>query len=143
MAGRIAAETGHEVLRPGRSRRSLATLALSGEVAFAGSPTGGYIFPDFLASTDAVMSMGMVTRMLATDGRTLDEIVDALPAFHKRTIAVFCPVDRKGVVLARKIDTGQTAQAKTLIVAGISVATSDTRESFVMLIARTPSTSTS
>ncbi len=95
----IAARTGHSVLRPGRSRRSLAALALAHEIGFAGSTNGGYIFPAFLASYDGVMALGMLARMLATDGRSLDTVVDELPAFHKVMIDVVCPNDRKGAVM--------------------------------------------
>lgn len=116
---RIAAEFGRDVLRPGRSRRSLASLALKGLAGFAGSATGGYIFPDFLAASDAVMSMGMITRMLASDGRTLDEIVDSLPPFYKRTIGVFCPVDRKGAVM--RVVTDATAGCDVDLTEGVRI----------------------
>lgn len=95
----IASRSGRKVIRPGRSRRSLASLARSGEVGFAGSVTGGYVFPQFLASYDGVMSMTMIARMLDTSGRDLDSVVDALPAFHKIEEDVFCPVKRKGAVM--------------------------------------------
>ena len=95
----IAARTGHTVLRPGRSRRSLAALAVEHKIGFAGSTSGGFIFPEFLASYDGVMALGMLARMLATDGRSLDVVVDELPEFHKVEIEVSCPNDRKGAVM--------------------------------------------
>ncbi len=96
---RIAKRTGHRVLRPGRSMRSLASLALKQEVSFAGSVGGGYIFSDFLASYDAVMAFGTLARMLASVDQNLDEVVGALPEFHKLHGAVFCPIRRKGAVM--------------------------------------------
>ncbi len=96
---RIAESTGHSVLRPGRSRRSLATLALARQVGFAGSTSGGFIFSDFLASYDAVMALGSISRMLATLGVNLDDVVQSLPEFHKRHTSVFCPIHRKGAVM--------------------------------------------
>lgn len=96
---RIAGKAGHEVVRPGRSRRALAELALRREIGFAGSTTGGFIFPEFLSSYDGVMAIGMLARMLATDGRSLDTVVSELPAFHKVQLSVQCPNDRKGAVM--------------------------------------------
>ncbi len=96
---KIAAANGREVVRPGRSMRSMAALALKHKVGFAGSTTGGYMFADFLASYDAIMSLGSITRMLASVEQTLDEVVDALPEFHKRRASIFCPVHRKGAVM--------------------------------------------
>lgn len=95
----IASRTGHKVLRPGRSRRSLATLARSHDIGFAGSTSGGYIFSDFLASYDGVMTLGMLARMLATDGRSLSQVVAELPTFHLLESEIACPPDRKGAVM--------------------------------------------
>lgn len=95
----IAVRTNHRVIRPGRSRRSLAALALAHDIGFAGSTTGGFIFPEFLASYDGVMALGMLARLLATDGRTLDQVVEELPAFHKIVTEIACPNDRKGAVM--------------------------------------------
>lgn len=96
---RIAGATGHEVRRPGRLRRSLASLALARDIGFAGSTSGGFIFMDFLASYDAVMALGSIARMLATMGTGLDDVVRALPDFYTREVSVFCPIHRKGAVM--------------------------------------------
>ncbi len=96
---RIAAETGHAVIRTARSARALCAAAASEEVGFAGSQTGGFVFPSFLATYDAVMSVGMITRLLLDSDRSLDEVVAELPPFHLREASVFCPYDKKGLVM--------------------------------------------
>ncbi len=103
----IAQSTGHCVARVGTSRRSLSAAALRPEVGFAGSQTGGFVFPAFLASYDAVMSLGMILRMLDQVGMSLDEVVEALPEFHLRRRQVACPFDRKGAVMRQMADYGQ------------------------------------
>ena len=95
----IAARYGHEVIRPGRSRRELAAAVLDGRAAFAGSESGGFIFSDFFPAYDGVLSTGMAVRMLAKLGVTLDEIVAEPPEFHKAHHSVRCPADRKGAVM--------------------------------------------
>lgn len=96
---RIAEEHGCSVMRPGRSRRALAALALDGTVGFAGSTTGGYIFADFIPAYDGVLSLGMIVRMLDAHDVTMDDVVEALPPFFKREVPVFCPIERKGAVM--------------------------------------------
>jgi len=96
---KIASRTGHQVLRPGRTRRSLAVLATEDAVGFVGSTRGGYIFPSFLAAYDGAVSLGMMSCMLAGSALSLEEVVEGLPPFFKSETAVFCPVDRKGAVM--------------------------------------------
>ncbi len=96
---RIATAHGRSVLRPGRSRRALAALALDQTVGFAGSTTGGYIFADFIPAYDAVLSLGMIVRMLDALGITMDDVVGELPPFFKRELPIFCPIERKGAVM--------------------------------------------
>jgi mannose-1-phosphate guanylyltransferase / phosphomannomutase len=96
---RIAAETGHPVVRTARSARALCAAARSSDVGFAGSQTGGYVFPPFLATYDAVFNIGMIARMLLESGRNLDDIVAALPPFFLREASLFCPYDKKGLVM--------------------------------------------
>lgn len=98
---RIAAAHGRTVIRPGRSRRALAQAVLDGRAVFAGSTQGGFIYGDFFPAFDAVLTVGMVARMLDRVGMSLEEVVAGLPEFHKVEAAVFCPADRKGAVMRR------------------------------------------
>jgi len=102
----IAGDAGHCIVRAGTSRRSLSAAALRDDVGFAGSQTGGFVFPRFLAAYDAVMSLAMVLRMLDTLETTLDEVVENLPPFHLRRRSVFCPFDRKGAVMRQMAEIG-------------------------------------
>lgn len=103
---RIAARTGHGVVRTGRSRRALAAAALDPAIGFAGSQDGGFIFPAFLASFDAVMSLGMLVRMLRRVGQSLDEVAATLPSAYLKDAQVFCPIDRKGAVMRAVAECG-------------------------------------
>jgi len=96
---RIAEKYGRTVIRPGRSRRALAAAVVDGRAGFAGSTRGGYIYADFLPAYDGALALAMLVRMLAKLETDLDEVVAGLPTFHKRTLEVFCPADRKGAVM--------------------------------------------
>jgi len=116
---RIAAECGISVLRTGTSRRALSSAALRPEVGFAGSRRGGFVFPRFLAAYDAVMSFGMLLRLLDEHDMTLDEVVAGLPPFHLRHQSVFCPFDRKGAVMREIAAIGDTGD--DAIVEGVRI----------------------
>jgi mannose-1-phosphate guanylyltransferase/phosphomannomutase len=100
----IASAHGRVVIRPGKSRRALAQAVLDGRAAFAGGGTGGYIFGDFFPAYDGVLTLGMITRMVARTGHTIDELVSELPVFHLLSSDVFCPLNRKGSVMHAVID---------------------------------------
>lgn len=96
---RIAAEYGHAVVRTPRSARALCAAALADDVGFAGSQNGGFVFPAFLATFDAVMTVGTVARLILDSGRRLEEVVAGLPPFYLREASLFCPYDKKGLVM--------------------------------------------
>ena len=119
----IAAECGRSVVRTGTSRRALSAASLRDDIGFAGSRRGGFVFPQFLAAYDSMMSFGMVLRMLDRHETTLDEVVAALPPFYLRTRAVPCPFDRKGAVMRTMAALGQTDEAE--MVEGVRILTDD------------------
>ncbi|HSK47921.1 MAG TPA: sugar phosphate nucleotidyltransferase, partial [Coriobacteriia bacterium] len=115
----IAERYGRRVIRPGRSRRALAQSVIDGRAVFAGSTIGGFIFGDFFPAFDGVLTAGMVARMLDKVEMSLDEVVAALPEFHKTQAAVFCPTDRKGVVM--RMITEQAAGQRADMTEGVRV----------------------
>ena len=115
----IAASYGCTVLRTGRTRRQLSNLALSEPVGFVGGQSGGFIFPTFMAAFDAVATAGMLVRLLAEGGRTLEEVVDGLPPFHLRRASVFCPYQLKGTVMRAMAEA--TAGMQVQMTDGIKV----------------------
>lgn len=117
----IAAACGRTVRRTGTSRRALSAAALDPHVGFAGSRRGGFVFPHFLAAYDAMMSFGMVLRMLDHQGTTLDEVVAGLPAFNLRQESVFCPFNRKGAVMRTMSALGEPGS----VVEGVRIGTDD------------------
>jgi mannose-1-phosphate guanylyltransferase / phosphomannomutase len=97
---RIAAAAGHPVVRTARSGRALcAAAAANPDIGFAASQTGGFVFPAFLSTYDAIMSIGMITRLLLDAGLTLDDVIADLPPFYLREASLFCPYDKKGLVM--------------------------------------------
>jgi len=116
---RVAAAYGRTVIRPGRSRRALAQAVLDGRAVFAGGTLGGYIFGDFFPAFDGILSVAMLARMLDRVDMSLSQVIDGLPVFHKRHVAVFCPADRKGAVM--RVVTERTAGLATDLTEGVRV----------------------
>ena len=98
-AEQLAAGSGVEVVRTKVSMSALARAACEDHVAFAGALGGGYIFPRFLPAFDAVMSLGKLLEMLASEDRPLSELIAAIPdsVLVHRTVA--CPWTIKGTVM--------------------------------------------
>jgi mannose-1-phosphate guanylyltransferase/phosphomannomutase len=119
----IAAEHGRAVVRVSSSRRALSAASARPEVGFAGSRRGGYAFPRFLATFDAVMTLGMLLRMLDRSRTTLDEVAADLPAFFLRREAVPCPFDRKGAVMRTMAENGNGGDME--LVEGVRMVTDD------------------
>ncbi|MRS12451.1 MAG: mannose-1-phosphate guanyltransferase [Actinobacteria bacterium] len=118
---KIALACDRHVKRTGTSRRALSAASCDPAIGFAGSRRGGYVFPQFLAAYDAVMSFGMLLRMLDRQEKTLDDVIDRLPEFHLREESVFCPFDRKGAVMRTMAALGEIGS----VVEGVRIPTDD------------------
>jgi len=95
----IAARHGRPVERCGVSKRALSLAALRDDVGFAGDRQGGFIYPQFLAAFDAVMTTGAIARLLSETGRRLEDVVAGLPEFHLVEASMACPSNLKGAVM--------------------------------------------
>lgn len=95
----IAESSGRRVVRVGSAQKALASAVSGSGVGFAGSRSGGFVFPGFVAAYDAVMSLGMTLRMLDRAAVSLDDVVALLPPVHLRRRSIPCAFDRKGGIM--------------------------------------------
>ena len=105
--------TGLAVERTPASLAALTRAAARDGVVFAGSASGGYVFPEFVPGYDAVASTCKLLELLAPVERPLSSLVDELPrpAIVHRELR--CPSARKGTVMrvlteqfrGREVDT--------------------------------------
>jgi mannose-1-phosphate guanylyltransferase/phosphomannomutase len=79
VAERIAGVHGVGVERAGITQAGLIEAAAADGVMFAGSPGGGYIFPEFQPGFDAVMSIAKVLELLALEYKPLSELSAEVP----------------------------------------------------------------
>jgi mannose-1-phosphate guanylyltransferase/phosphomannomutase len=109
----VVAGTGLRVERTPASLAALTQAAARDGVVFAGSASGGFVFPEFLPGYDGVAALCKLLELLAPIERPLSELVDELPIPVVVHRALRCPWARKGAVMrvltermkGRKVDT--------------------------------------
>jgi mannose-1-phosphate guanylyltransferase/phosphomannomutase len=99
LAEEIATPMGVAIERTKVSLPALMDASTAPDVIFAGTMSGGYIFPRFLPGFDAIMSFGKLLELLAPHTRTLSEQIAELPSSTLVHKTVGCPWSLKGTVM--------------------------------------------
>lgn len=107
LVEQIAEARGFEVIRTRADRSSLMSAAYSRGVVFAGSSEAGFIFPDFIPTFDAMMSMGKVLELLASEKETVKDVLSKTPPFSIMQSEVFTSWDDKGMVMRALLEKHQ------------------------------------
>jgi mannose-1-phosphate guanylyltransferase/phosphomannomutase len=122
-AERRCAEAGATVVWTKLSSTHLMEVANLGEVSFAASQMGGYIFPTFLPAFDAVATLIRLLSMLATTGEKLSTLVGHLPRFHIAHQEVVTPWEQKGAVMRTLVERAKGREI--VLVDGVKVLEED------------------
>jgi mannose-1-phosphate guanylyltransferase/phosphomannomutase len=102
---------GGEIVWTPISAPALMAAADEQGVVFAGAEGGGYIFPEFLASYDGVMSVVKLLELLARNRTTLGAVMDEVPEVNVVRKDVAMPWEAKGTVMRRLLErTGDDAK---------------------------------
>jgi mannose-1-phosphate guanylyltransferase/phosphomannomutase len=104
VAEDIVRRGGGEVVWTRLAPAGLMAAARAGDVAFAGDADGGYIFPSFLPSYDALMSLVKLLELLARVETDLRQVVEALPPSHISRREIPTPWEAKGAVMRRLLE---------------------------------------
>ncbi|MGQ0803451.1 MAG: sugar phosphate nucleotidyltransferase [Actinomycetota bacterium] len=118
-AERIAAEHGAKITWTKLSPAHLMEVASTGEVEFAGSLDGGFIWPDFMPAFDASATLVKVLDLLAETGQSLSSFVRQLRRVHVAHETVATPWERKGLVMREMVE--QAAGEEVVLVDGVKV----------------------
>lgn len=99
----IAAQNGGTVIRTPIHPAAILDGAVESEASMAGNTEGGFAFPGFHPSFDAMFSLGKLMEMLAVTNTSLGALADSLPpAFLEHSI-VPCAWEVKGQVMRHLI----------------------------------------
>ena len=100
----LCERTGAEITWAKLSTPHLMELAAGGEVVFAGSQEGGYIFPAFLPAYDATATLVHVLAMLGETGLRLSKLTAEAPRVHVAHDTVVTPWEQKGTVMRTLVE---------------------------------------
>jgi mannose-1-phosphate guanylyltransferase / phosphomannomutase len=101
---RIAGEHGIEVIRTKVSRSDLMRTSLENDVIFAGAGSGGFVFPSFLPTYDAMVSTAVLLDMLSISEEPLSKHIDELPPIHLLSEEFPASWDHKGLIMRRLVE---------------------------------------
>lgn len=83
------------------ARALMESAAADPELAFAADTDGGFIFPRFLPTFDAMLSLGKLLELLATTEQKLSDVRSRVPQYYRAEAQVQCPWEQKGTVMRR------------------------------------------
>jgi mannose-1-phosphate guanylyltransferase/phosphomannomutase len=103
-AEEVAAGCGATVRRTRSSDADLMAEATEPAIIFAGTDRGGYIFPAFLPSMDALLTLGKVLELAALSPEPLSQRAAQLPDVYVAHGVVPCPWQVKGAVMRLMVE---------------------------------------
>jgi mannose-1-phosphate guanylyltransferase/phosphomannomutase len=118
-AERLAADAGATITWTKLSAAHLMEVGGSGEVDFAASQEGGFIWPDFLPAYDAAATLVHLLELLGESGRSLSSLRAEVPDVHVAHEAVPTSWDRKGAVMRGVMERAK--DQPTVLVDGVKV----------------------
>jgi len=87
------------VIRTKTSARALMEASSNDEVSFVGERQGGFIFPKFQVSFDAMLSVAKLLEYLAKEGRKIESIMAEIPKTKISKMEIDCPNELKGKIM--------------------------------------------
>jgi mannose-1-phosphate guanylyltransferase/phosphomannomutase len=113
VAEEIVRRHGGHVIWTRISASALMGAAESQGVVFAGAEGGGYMFPEFLAAYDGMMSLAKLLEMLSRQQVSLSDVLDQLPSSHIAEREVPIAWEAKGTVMRRLLERVNAEDADT------------------------------
>jgi mannose-1-phosphate guanylyltransferase/phosphomannomutase len=119
----ICADAGVPITFTKLSSAHLMEVAASGDVAFAASQSGGFLWPDFLPAYDATATLVELVSMLGSTGQSLSKLVRSLPPVHIAHETVMTPWEQKGMVMRTIVE--QLDGRELVLIDGVKVVEDD------------------
>jgi phosphomannomutase / phosphoglucomutase len=88
----------------------VADVMKKNHAVFGGEENGGLIFPKFQFCRDSAMSLATILEILATEKKSLSELIGQIPSYEMFKTKIPCPNEKKEQVmnqLAREMKTNQ------------------------------------
>ena len=118
-AERLAEKADAPIIWTKLSAAHLMEVARSGDVDFAASQEGGFIWPSFLPSYDAIATLVNLLDLLVVSGRPLSAVLAEVPDTHVAHEVVPTPWERKGAVMRGVVERAK--DLPTVLVDGVKI----------------------
>jgi mannose-1-phosphate guanylyltransferase/phosphomannomutase len=121
------------VKRVKRDPRSLMAEALMDKkVVIAGDGEGGFIFPKFLPTFDAMYSFAEILEVMAKTQEPLSTVVDEIPPFYMAFAKVECAWSEKGGIMRKIIEESRGERLELLD--GVKIFLDSNTEKWVLIV---------
>lgn len=115
----VAKEFGVEVVRVKDAHYSMMKACDDPDVSFVGGNRGGFLFPDFLYSTDGMFSVAKILELIALSNQSLDKLNKTTPKLVKLKENIICTKEEKGTILRKFME--DTVQYKQELIDGVKI----------------------
>ncbi|MGH9281887.1 MAG: mannose-1-phosphate guanyltransferase, partial [Acidimicrobiales bacterium] len=122
-AQELAERWGAEIVWTKLSTSRLMEVASGGDVNFAASQDGGYIFPAFLPAFDGAATLVNLLSMLAASGLRFSKVVNESPKAYIAHESVATPWEQKGLVMRTLLE--QLSNQELVLIDGVKVVQPD------------------
>ncbi|MBR4632383.1 MAG: mannose-1-phosphate guanyltransferase [Elusimicrobia bacterium] len=115
----LAKQFDFNIIRTGTSPRNIMKASKEKDVIFVADCNGGFIFPEFQNSFDAMYAVGNLIKMLSQTEFTISMIRREIPSFEVFHKAIPCSWDKKGQVMRNAIEYAKGK--KTELIDGVKI----------------------
>jgi mannose-1-phosphate guanylyltransferase/phosphomannomutase len=115
----LAKQFDFNIIRTGTSPRNIMKASKEKNVIFVADCNGGFIFPEFQNSFDAMYAVGNLIKMLSQTEFTISMIRREIPSFEVFHKAIPCSWDKKGQVMRNAIEYAKGK--KTELIDGVKI----------------------
>ncbi|MCL2485726.1 MAG: mannose-1-phosphate guanyltransferase [Endomicrobia bacterium] len=115
----LAVKFGVKIKRTAMSPRNIMAATADKDVVFVGDGMGGFIFPEFLNSFDAMYAIGKVIEIMSEEELSLSSISREIPHFDVLHKAVPCSWDKKGQAMRKAIEDAKGKKSE--LVDGVKI----------------------
>jgi mannose-1-phosphate guanylyltransferase/phosphomannomutase len=115
----LAQKFNFKIIRTGTSPRNIMKAAKEKDVIFVADCNGGFIFPEFQNSFDAMYAVGNLIEMLTQTEFTISKIRREIPSFDVLHKVIPCSWDKKGQTMRNAIE--YTKDKKIELIDGVKI----------------------
>ena len=95
----VVTKNGGTVIQTAVGSPIVARVMIDNKALFGGEENGGLIFPDFQYCRDSTMSILKIMEIIATEEKSLSELISEIPHYDIFKTKVACPNNMKEIVL--------------------------------------------